>query len=355
MKKYFCFIILLIIETNAIAQTQNNIHFYKAGNPLLQYTGRIDFSNSLLPKCWCPGVYMRATFKGISCEVIINDEVLYGTYHNYISIVVDNNQPIRIKLTGKTNIIKIPGKLTNKTHTIIIAKSTECGIGYIEFAGIKCGTLLPSSAKPLRKIEFIGNSITCGMSSDLTIPCETGDWYDQHNAMLSYGVLTARALNAQWQLTAESGIGLVHSCCDKPIVMPQVFDKIDLRDDSIQWNFKKYQPDVVTICLGQNDGIQDSTVFCTAYIKFIKRLRSYYPFATVICLTSPMADNTLLPVLKKYLSAIVNKANADGDKNVKKYFFSKRYYHSCGGHPTLYEHQQIAEELTSFIKKVKKW
>jgi len=40
-----------------------------------------------------------------------------------------------------------------------------------------------------------------------------------------------------------------------------------LRGDTITWDFKAYQPDVVTICLGQNDGPkQDSTLFCSTYV-----------------------------------------------------------------------------------------
>ncbi|MEZ4931043.1 MAG: hypothetical protein R2788_02790 [Saprospiraceae bacterium] len=46
------------------------------------------------------------------------------------------------------------------------------------------------------------------------------------------------------------------------VVMPPVFDNVDMRYDSIEWDFSKYQPDVLTICLGQNDGVQDSTAFC---------------------------------------------------------------------------------------------
>ena len=81
--------------------------------------------------------------------------------------------------------------------------------------------------------------------------------------------------------------------------MPQVFDKINMRSDSIAWVFNRYIPDVVTICLGQNDGIQDSTVFCTNYINFIKQVRQQYKKANIVCLTSPMADEKLVAVLKK--------------------------------------------------------
>ena len=329
--------------------------FYSADHKEFQYTGRIQFTNMRLPRFWQPGVYVQARFKGTSCDIFIHDEMLWGNSHNYIQVVVDQNKPLRIKTINKTNTIRL-NHLSDGVHTLTICKGTEAGIGFIEFAGLKCRQLLSPPSKPKRKIEFIGNSITSGMGSDvLEIPCDKGQWYDQHNAFESYGVRTARALHAQWQLSSVSGIGLMHSCCNMTVTMPQVFDKINMRDDSLDWDFSHYIPDVVTICLGQNDGVQDSATFCEAYGKFISDVRSRYPHAVIICLTSPMGDETLTTALKKYLAAIVSQKNISGDKKVYAYIFKKRYHGGCGSHPNLQEHQQIATELTGYIRKVMKW
>jgi len=243
-----------------------------------------------------------------------------------------------------------------KFHDVQLIKNTEANIGYMEFAGVHCSNLVMPPPKPIRKIEFIGNSITCGAGSDQSVvPCGKGVWEDQHNAYMSYGPVTARTLNAQYHLSAVSGIGLMHSCCKMDIIMPQVYEKVSMRNDTIAWDFSKYQPDVVTICLGQNDGIQDSAIFCDNYISFIMQLRDYYPKATIICLTSPMADTRLRSFMEKNLAAIVDKENKSGDNLVYKYFFSKQYHNGCDGHPDLAEHQLIAKELTSAIKKIKNW
>ncbi len=207
-------------------------------------------------------------------------------------------------------------------------------------------------------MEFIGNSITCGTGADQSeIACGKGVWQDQHNAYLAYGPVTARAVDAQWMLSSVSGIGLVHSCCGMDVVMPQVYDHINMRDpkDSLLWNFDQYSPDVVTICLGQNDGIQDSALFCTAYVQFIQQLRNHYPASKIICLTSPMADSSLVVAQKKYLTGIVDAIKQKGDENVSHYFFSKRFYHGCDSHPDLAEHQEIAGELTAYVKSLMGW
>ena len=338
-----------------VGATADSLTIFEADHPNFQYVGRIDFSNKKLPRFWSPGVYITAKFAGSFCELLINDQELWGKNHNYLEIILDG-KPSRIQTKTKNNHLIIAKGLPNTIHTLVICKNTESNIGWLEFVGLKCAKLLPPATLPLRKIEFIGNSITCGTGSDQSeIPCGKGVWQDQHNAWLSYGPLVARYFNAQWQLSAVSGIGLMHSCCNLKIVMPAVFNKIDLRGDSLLWDFKNYQPDVVTVCLGQNDGVQDSALFCKKYVQFIMQLRSYYPQAAIILLTSPMGDDGLTAVLKKYLTAIKIQMVAKGEKKLETYFYTRQYHNGCDNHPDLEEHLQIANELTSFIGKLMKW
>ena len=356
---FLCVCLLTYILLGCASATNDGfgdkVKLFQADNPLFQYVGRIDFSDAKKPRFWSPGVYITAKFTGGECELLMNDQELWDKNHNYLEIKIDDQQPFKIQTTQKQNVIKVASGLSEGEHTIVICKNTESNIGYLEFVGLRCKALLPLPAKPVRKIEFIGNSITCGTGSDQSsVPCGGGVWQDQHNAYLSYGPVIARQLNAQWSLSAVSGIGLIHSCCRLTITMPRVFDKIDLRGDSLQWDFANYQPDVVTICLGQNDGLQDSVVFCNAYIKYIQQLRGYYPSAQFILLTSPMADEALTAMLKSYLTGIKKRLQAT-DKKVATYFYTKRYYNGCDGHPDLAEHQQIAKELGTYIKTIMIW
>jgi len=361
----YCLLLMLAVTAMPFIQPsragirkQEDLSFFSADNPNIQYTGRINFSNPKCPRFWQPGVYITVGFSGTTCSITLNDEVQYGKNHNYIEVAIDNNEPVRMQTTGRVNNIKVADGLDDGRHTIVICKNTEASIGYLEFVGITCRSIYRLPEKPVRKIEFIGNSITCGAGSDQSVkPCGQGEWYDQHNAYMSYGPVAARQLNAQWQLTAVSGIGLIHSCCNMDIVMPDVFDKVNMRNgkDSLTWDFTKYIPDVVTITLGQNDGVQDSVTFCSAYVKFISTVRSKYPKAHIICLTSPMADGTLVAAMKNYLTGIVAYMNNAGDKKVHKFFYAQRYSHGCGGHPDLDEHTLIAEELTLYIRGMMKW
>jgi len=331
------------------------------GNSDYNYIGR--FTNlATLPKTWAPGSYITANFTGTYCDVILNDEVRYGSNYNFIQIIVDDTLIMRVKNTTESNVIRVSSNLSeNKTHKIVICKDTESEIGYIEFVGLRCKSLVSQDALPTRKIECIGNSITCGTGSDESYqtcakdPANGSQWYYQHNAYYSYGARTARLLNAQWHLSSVSGIGLVKNCCTDTVQMPYVFDKTNLKIDGLTWDFSQYVPDVLTICLGQNDGAQPQAKFCNAYVAFLKKIRVNYPNTQIILISSPMADATLIAQMKKYCNAVRDTMNSNGDSKVSTFFFSRSWNAGCGGHPSIAQHADIANELTSYIKTIMNW
>ena len=81
----------------------------------------------------------------------------------------------------------------------------------------------------------------------------------------------------------------------------------------------------------------------------------YYPKAKLVMLTSPMASPQLKAALAKYISAVKTTLNQSGENNIASYFFEIRANGGCGKHPSLAEHQQIANELSAFLKKEMDW
>lgn len=350
-----CWIMFLLVSANAgRGQGNGHLKIFPAHHPGIQYTGRVDFANPALPRFWQPGVYVEFNFSGRDCHLLVNDEMLWGVNNNYLEIVLDG-KATRVQTKAKRDTIYLDAGSAG-AHSLLLCKNTEANIGWLEFAGVMCEALLPPTQKPSRKIEFIGNSITCGTGADQSVvPCGKGKWQDQHNAYLSYGPVTARTLGAQCHLSGVSGIGLMRSCCNMDVIMPQVYDKVSMRNDTIRWNFALYQPDVVTVCLGQNDGKQPRAMFRKAYIDFLRQLRTYYPAAEIICLSSPMADRSLARYFKRMLPSIIRKVNKEGDAKVSHYLFSRQYRNGCDSHPDLSEHAEIAHELATVIRERMKW
>ena len=354
MKKLLLSLFLVFALGNLLAKPTPR--FYQGNHPFVKYTGRVDFSDTTKPKLWASGTYVQITFSGTFCNLQIDDEMLWGSVLNYLQIKVDNQPAYRLQLKGKHNLLALAKNLPQGNHTVLICKNTEAENGYVQILGFECENILPTVIAQTRKMEFIGDSITCGAASDESeIKCDKGQWHDQHNAYLSYGPSTARTLNSQWHLSSVSGIGLMHSCCHKKTVMPQVFDKINMAKDTIAWDFSRYQPNVVAVCLGQNDGIQNATQFVDAYVSFAKTLRKHYPKAKLIFLSSPMATADLKTAMVKYITAVKANLNQNGEKNIATYFFAKSYNQGCGGHPSVANHQEIALELSAYVKKIMKW
>lgn len=349
---------LLLVVFSVIPHSgtaQDDVVLIQPDNPNIVYTGRIDFTNPKSPRFWNSGVYITFKFTGGTCEVVLTDQVLNGDYHNYIEIIVDGEAPRRQQLRAKTNRIQVARDLAGDVHSVVIVKNSDAGAGYMELVGIRAKALTTVNYMPQRKIEFIGNSITTGSGIDSSeFACDSAKWFDQDNAFFAYGPVTARTLNAQWHLTATAGIGLMRSH-ELNVTMPQVYDKINMRGNAVPWDAKNYQADVVTINLGENDGVQDSTTFCNKYLELLQIVRFYQPNAKIVLLNSPMAEAVLNSKLRNYINSVVTSATRKGDKNISRYFFTKSYTGGCSGHPSWDEQQAIAAELTGYIRTLMKW
>lgn len=340
---------------------------YLPDSDKIRYTGRIDFTNPQKPRLIGSGAYFMIKFRGESCTILLEDKSLYNNY-NYISIVIDGKYQRRIRVSKDKTEYMVTGNLKRKNHTLLVCKDTESQNGYIDLTGIVCSKILRIKKINKRKIEFIGNSITCGMGLDMSeIPCDSGKWFDQHNAYLAYGPLTARKLEADWLLSSVSGIGMTRYWNSQGPTMPQVYNRTYLnKDSSSLWNPRRYIPDLVSICLGTNDFSDgdgsydraelDSAEFVSAYISFIGTVRTKYPDAQICCLTSPMLDKEKSTRMQNYLSAVIKYMKETmNDNRIHMFCFSQSHTNGCSYHPDKEDHKYMSEELLPFFKHVMNW
>ncbi|MFC1781788.1 SGNH/GDSL hydrolase family protein [Planctomycetota bacterium] len=373
MKKLQILCTLLILQFcgcgNPQIQTKEAVSLFTPDNSHIQYTGRIDFSNPDKPRISGAGAYILVHFRGTTCDILLEDQKSDDS-HSYIAIVLDGEYKGRIKLSEDITEYQIADNLNNTTHTIMVCKATESQNGYIDFMGIICSELLPVRNRPKRRIEFIGDSITCGMGldiSDLSCNAWNARWYDQHNAFLAYGPQAAKELDADWLLSSVSRIGLLRNSDSAGPTISQVYDNTYLdTETSSLFDAQNYIADLVSICLGTGDFSDgdgsfereplDSSRFIIEYIRFVKKIRDRYPDAQICCLTSPMLTGEKSAQLEKYLSKIIqHMKEVEEDTKVQMFVFSDSYTSGCSGHPNGKEHQKIAEELLPFYKNIMGW
>lgn len=340
---------------------------YKADSDNIYYSGRIDFSNPGIARLSGAGSYLKFSFIGSFCDIILSDQNLHNGY-GFISIEVDGIYKERIKITKNMKLYRIVEIFEETRHEVLICKANEVANGYIDVEAIICNELLPSENIHKRKIEFIGNSITCGMGNDESgLPCGEGLWYDQHNAYWSYAPIAARALNSEWLLSSVSGIGIYRNWNSPAPVMPDVYNNLFLNtDSSVTWPSDRFDADLISICLGTNDfsngdgsydrGPVDSAKYVGAYINFIEYLRTRNADAPIVCLTSAMIAGKLGERMKSFIEAVVSQLETKGYKEIYMFTFTGGSFNAgCSGHPDIDEHKEIARQVIPFYKQVMNW
>ena len=328
------------------------LQFYSGGDARIHCVGRFDKTDPTAPKAWAPGAYIAFDFEGSSCEIELEDELRFLIDHNYIEYSVDGGEPIRLKLANKFNRLKVAVNMPYGIHRVILYKNTESANGYLKLIGVRCAKLLPLKKTKKKYIEFIGDSITCGNGADNSqIPFKKGTWYDYHNAYLSYGALLARELDAEYILSAVSGIGLAESCCGIDYTMSDVYDCIDFHENHKKWNFENQpKPALIFITLGQNDALKNESVYEKKYLEFLAMLRGHYKNSVIICCTSPMASSKFKLQLKKSIAKVVDYRQKNGDNKIFFFNYAGTYNAGYKKHPTIQQHQLMMRELLAFLR-----
>ena len=299
MRKLVFAFILFQICLSAIAQTK----FVPANNEAIRYIGRFDFSNPQEVRFDWSGVYIQFNFKGTECAVKMND-----TGHNYYNVFIDDQPSKTIDVKSDTTIV-IASRMEALVHKIQIYKRTEGNQGIGSFKGIMIsqkGEMLPWKEIPTRKIEFIGNSITCGYGTEGLSKSERFKPSTENN-YLSYAPIMARAFKADYHIVAHSGMGVVRNYGYKekvsPNAMPGRFERIFDEKEQPVWDFKQWKPDMVVINLGTNDfstnPFPDKEVFKAGYVKLINDVIKQYGELPVFCIVGPMTDEPCYSYVKE--------------------------------------------------------
>jgi lysophospholipase L1-like esterase len=351
---------------------------YEADDKNIVYSGRIDFTDPKKPKFSAAATTISAKWTGTACTIKLLDENRYGMNRNYYDVSIDNGKAIKLAAIASQTDYEVGAGQAYGAHTVTIVKRTEAFIGFSQFLGFKfAGQIQPPPAKPNRRIEVVGDSITCGSGNEAangSPQClEDGFGQPYQNGSLAYGPVLARALAAEYHITSVSGIGLVRDYSDKydARTLPQLYGLTFIEEmTSAAWDTSRFVPDVVVIGLGSNDfspgdtvrPAMDQTTFSNGYIDFIGKLRGYYPNAHIFGISSPMlVDGWPAPTdrsasdLKDSLTKVVDHFTLLGDMKVHKFYVTKVTGEGCGVHPSVAQHAAMAREVGDYVKTVMGW
>lgn len=356
MKKLLLAFFILTICLQVFSQTK----LIPAGNKAFRYVGRYDSGNPNEIRFDWSGFYIQFSFRGTSCALKMND-----TGHNYYNVYLDNQAPKTIEVKSDTTI-QIAAGLETQVHRVQMYKRTEGSQGTGSFKGIlipEKGEILEWKDIPDRKIEFIGNSITCGYGTEGLSKNER--WKPStENSTQSYATIMARALQADYHLVAHSGQGVVRNYGYKekvsPLAMPARFNRVFDEKELPLWDFRKWKPDVVVINLGTNDfstqPFPDKNVFIAGYEKLIREVLKQYGELPVFCIVGPMTDEPCYSYVKEMvgnLRSVYQKKNVFF-VGIPTYLMSDKDLGS-DSHPNYSGQKKMAAHVLPVISSVTGW
>ncbi|MDD2955718.1 MAG: SGNH/GDSL hydrolase family protein [Oscillospiraceae bacterium] len=332
------------------------------------------------------GSGFEVRFFGTGLEArLTTDRPLSISQRAYLTVLVDGEEREYFPLKGPNHWYSLARELPAGEHTVRVVKRSEAQhsvAGVMELRP-ENGELLPPPVSPhRRKIEFIGDSITCGYgnaASDLAIKFFTGG----EDGLATYAALTADALCADYQTVCASGWAVRKSPYGG--CLPSVYCKTDGFNFDENWDFSRFQPDLVVINLGTNDyvwycyyaknadlleksvarlgadkkwledGETDDgdallAAFREAYTDFLLLVRQKNPGAWILC-TLGLMGNELEPQIREAIAK---------SRLTRVSYFRLPYLSEVGaaggnGHPNLAAHRGAAERLTAHLRQRMGW
>ena len=290
-----------------------------------------------------------------------------------VGIYVDDELVKDVMLTSKSTAVDIEGK-TDKSVNVKIIKLSEaqnscCSIDNIT---VMEGTIVPTAEKA-HKIEFIGDSMTCGYGvedSDLTHNFSTAS----ENCCKAFGVKTAKLLDADYSLVCYSGYGIVSGYSadgskNTDDLVANYYEKYcytaadgfdGIKPQTIAYDHG-FQPDAIVINLGTNDSTYTGTdpqrlgEYTEKYVEFLKTVRSKNPKARIFC-TLGIMGNTLYNAMN---DAVQRYTMLTGDKNITSFELPVQDQMLDGivvqGHPSEKTHSKDADIIAQKIKTDMGW
>ncbi|MBW8333874.1 MAG: endoglucanase [Prolixibacteraceae bacterium] len=357
MSRLFFAIAYLLVCLSSFAQTQ----FIPASHESFRYVGRFDFSNPQEVRYDWSGVYIQFSFRGTECAIKMSD-----TGHNYYNVFVDDQPSKTIDVKSDTTIV-IARNIGTHIHKIRIYKRTEGNQGTGSFKGIMIpenGEMLHWKDVPSRKIEFIGNSITCGYGTEGLSKSERFKPSTENN-YLSYAPIMARAFKADYHIIAHSGMGVVRNYGYKekvsPNAMPDRFNRVFDEKELPLWNFRLWKPDVVVINLGTNDfstqPFPDKAVFKAGYEKLIDEVKKQYGEVPVFCIVGPMTDEPCYSYVKELVEdfrSVYQRKNVYF-VGIPTYLMDPEKDFGSDSHPNYSGQRKMAAHVLPVISSILEW
>jgi hypothetical protein len=316
----------------------------------LHLVGRFDESDAAGPRFTWPGTSIGTRLAGTAIDVELD-----GAAGTFFQVVVDGEPTTVFETSGGPATYAVASGLPAGEHDVQIYRRTEGFTGVVQFKGFvpaRGGSVVPSPSPHAHRIEFIGDSITCGYgvegpnaACNFTTATES--------AYPTYAAIAARNTSAAAHLIAYSGKGVFQNYGgDQNEPMPELYPRTLTDDPSKPWDFSKWVAEAVVINLGTNDfsAALEHDQFVGAYVELLATVRASHPDAMVFAVSwahwGSDKEQWVLDALAQ-----------SGDANTRHVGFSidAEDGFGCDYHPSAATHAKLGELLTAALEAELGW
>ncbi len=268
----------------------------------------------------------------LQADNTVSDPACYHIRPRY-AVRLDGEKIRDACMAERTETVTVFRGETPRDAEVRLIKLSECTQSLMALREIRTdGVIAPPEELP-GKIEFIGDSITCGYG------VEAADGEEQfttatENAEKSYAGILSEKLGRDRMLTSFSGHGIVSGYTGDPEVpnltelVPPYYEKAGRNGfvlpsgrtvSDIPWDFSAWQPEDTIVNLGTNDlswcvdDPERKAEYQRLYTGFLKTVRKNNPHARMLCMLGLMGEG-----LNDYMQAAVRDYTAEtGDRNIR--------------------------------------
>lgn len=306
--------------------------------------------------------------KGDAIALSGNNQARIGIYVNGQRVIDDMvNELVKTYTVFESN--------TEQNVTVRVIKLSEAAMSTVGIEEITVDVTegIKPTPENVHKIEFIGDSITCGYGIDDENELHSFSTATE-DVTKTYAYLTAQELHADYSMVAYSGYGIISGYTENDQkltthLVPDYYEKVgksdgkfdgSLEPQSVSWDFKTFVPDLIVINLGTNDDsyTKDDThkqaEYAEQYVEFLKVVRRNNENATILCPLGIMGDR-----LYPFVEQAVNEYKKEtGDAHITTMKFDVQLPadgYAADWHPSKATHMKAAKQLTAHIKRLMNW
>lgn len=298
-------------------------------------------------------------FRGTGIQVMLGTNERDFSVLPAVTVSIDGGEAERLSISG-TKLHTLAEGLDAGEHTLEVRKITEVTANplYVSYVQITADgaqdapELLSPPEAPSRRIEFIGDSITCGYGN---LGKSTSNRFltEEQDGSQTYAALTAAAFGADAHYECYSGKGIVRNVNgDSDELLPVLFG-FRSPTQRTAWDFSAWTPDLVVINAGTNDtyGSADQNSLRQGVTSFLADIRSRYPNATLLWCYG-MMDGSMTQTIRQGVETF---SATDGNTYFLAFEGMKAGEKGSVGHPNLKAHERCAEVLIARVQEITGW